>query len=63
MIQLATDPNASRAGWRPSTSAEAAKRASAPRARAGHAWPFLSKLAERPATPDSPKPGGQDGGS
>ena len=48
MIQLATDPNASRSNWRPAA-AEARDNPLARRNRNGHAWPFISRHAERPA--------------
>ncbi len=47
MIQLATDPNASRLNWRPAA-AEAKPHGLAQR-RNGHAWPFISRHDERPA--------------
>ena len=51
MIQLATDPNASRKDWRPAAPGEArgfaAEEGRVP--RSGHAWPFISRQAERPA--------------
>ena len=54
MIQLATDPNASRLNWRPA--ATDPKESSLPRkGRSGHAWPFISHYAERPAAPQEPK--------
>ena len=46
MIQLATDPNASRLNWRPAA-AEAKDNPLARRNRSGHAWPFISRHAER----------------
>lgn len=54
MIQLATDPNASRPNWRPAA-AEAKDQDTtlAPRRRSGHAWPFISRHGERPAPTDS----------
>ena len=48
MIQLATDPNASRSNWRPAA-ADAKDATLARRNRSGHAWPFISRPAERPA--------------
>ena len=49
MIQLASDPNASRTTWRPAAS-EAKDNTLAPRrSRSGHAWPFISRHAERAA--------------
>lgn len=47
MIQLATDPNASRLNWRPAGT-EAKSNGLAQR-RNGHAWPFISRHDERPA--------------
>jgi len=55
MIQRATDPTASRPGWRPAE-AEAEARAAAPARhppRSGHAWPFPSRQAEHAAGPQS----------
>ncbi|NML42184.1 hypothetical protein HHL11_00385 [Ramlibacter sp. G-1-2-2] len=46
MIQLATDPNASRPNWRPAP-AEAKDGTLAASRRSGHAWPFISRLEER----------------
>lgn len=55
MIQLATDPNASRANWRPTASeAKDATLASRP-TRSGHAWPFISRYAERTTGSQEPK--------
>ena len=50
MIQLATDPHASRLNWRPA--AADAKQASEAvrRPRSGHAWPFISRHGERAGT-------------
>jgi hypothetical protein len=47
MIQLATDPNASRSNWR--RAAEEAKESTmaSRRPRNGHAWPFIVRSAER----------------
>ncbi|HSW18096.1 MAG TPA: hypothetical protein VLJ86_12780 [Ramlibacter sp.] len=55
MIHLASDPNASRAGWRP-TAAQGGKDTplDARRSKAGHAWPFLSREAQRPQAKDTP---------
>ncbi|MDB5752678.1 MAG: hypothetical protein JWP65_3099 [Ramlibacter sp.] len=54
MIQLATDPKASRTNWGDAGDAgdpgADGKEASAQRrGRIGHAWPFLSRADERPA--------------
>lgn len=50
MIQLATDPTASRMGYRPAQSAEENKEPAleARPGRTGHAWPFPSRYAARP---------------
>jgi hypothetical protein len=48
MIQLATDPNASRSNWRPAA-AQGQDQNSTRRARSGHAWPFISRHGERSA--------------
>jgi hypothetical protein len=48
MIQLATDPNASRSNWRPAAG-DAKESTLAPRNRSGHAWPFIARHAERVA--------------
>lgn len=62
MIQLATDPNASRSNWRP-TAAEAREASQAARRpRSGHAWPFISRYAERPAAPQDPQRTPSSGG-
>ena len=53
MIQLATDPNASRLNWRPAAADAKDDPAAARRVRSGHAWPFISRHAERP-TPQQP---------
>jgi hypothetical protein len=50
LIQLATDPNASRLNWRPAAAANAEEHGPvAQKARSGHAWPFISRHTERPA--------------
>ena len=65
MIQLATDPNASRMSYRPDRGNAQAKEsaAEARRARPGHAWPFLSHYEARPARDDSQKAKASDSGS
>jgi hypothetical protein len=62
MIQLATDPNASRrSAWRPAEG-QAKETALAASRRSGHAWPFISRHGERPAQPDSkPAPSPESG--
>lgn len=64
MIQLASDPNASRPGWRP-VPAEAKGPALDTRraARTGHAWPFISRLADKPAAQEAAKNTSGDSGS
>jgi len=63
MIQLANDPNASRSGWRPAASDDKAAAGGMPRSRSGHAWPFLSPHARRPAPQDGSKAPRNDSGS
>jgi hypothetical protein len=65
MIQLANDPHASRSFERAAASGEAKSAASdARRARSGHAWPFPSRYAARPAREENTqKPAAQDSGS
>lgn len=56
MIQLATDPTASRMSYRPAQSEDEAKEAfEMKRGRSGHTWPFLSRYAERPVRQDTHK--------
>ena len=54
MIQLATDPNASRSTWRPAAEAQA-NLVQRPQ-RSAHAWPFISRHGERPSVPQESKP-------
>jgi hypothetical protein len=65
MIQLANDPNASRSFQRAAASGEPKDPAAgARRVRSGHAWPFLSRYAARPAREGSAdKPAAQHEGS
>ena len=65
MIQLATDPTASKLSYRPAQDEQGRARASfeAQRGRSGHAWPFLARQADRPARQDSQKPTSSDNGS
>ena len=62
MIQLANDPNANRASYRPVQS-EGKAALGHQRARSGHAWPFLSRQTHRPSQQDNPKPVANDSGS
>ena len=41
MIQLATDPNASRSNWRPAAGEAKESTLASRRPRSGHAWPFI----------------------
>ena len=64
MIQLATDPTASRVGYRPQGEEAAKAQASgAERGRSGHAWPFLSRQPIRPSRQEGEKPAPSDSGS
>lgn len=63
MIQLATDPKASRSNWRPAGEAKD-NPMSARRARSGHAWPFIVRHAERGTNGSQdhkPTPSGESG--
>jgi hypothetical protein len=63
MIQLANDPNASRTSYRPTQNEGKGTNLSTQRGRSGHAWPFLSRYAARPAQQDNQKPTASDSGS
>ena len=64
MIQLASDPNASRPGWRPvPTEAKGPALDARPGARTGHAWPFISRYTEKPAAQQAAKNTNGDSGS
>lgn len=66
MIQLANDPNASRSFDRAAANDSHGGKAGtgAMRGRSGHAWPFLSRYAARPAREEnSSKPAANDSGS
>jgi hypothetical protein len=52
MIQLATDPNASRSQWRPAAADSRDTNPATRRPRSGHAWPFIVRHAERVAPQD-----------
>ena len=49
MIHLANDPNAGRPGYQPAQSESKGRSIDHPRSRGGHAWPFPSRYAARPA--------------
>lgn len=55
MIQLATDPNASRSNWRPAAAEARDNPLEARRPRNAHAWPFISRHAERAGGPQDHK--------
>lgn len=63
MIQLATDPNASRLNWRPAATEAKGNSLAARPGRSGHAWPFISRRDERPAAQQESKraPNSQSG--
>jgi hypothetical protein len=63
MIQLATDPNASRSTWRPSP-ADGKGSTMSRRPRSAHAWPFISRHGERTAdSQDTKRATSSDAGS
>lgn len=49
MIHLASDPTASRMNWQPTSAEGKGQSPQAQRARSGHAWPFISRQADKPA--------------
>lgn len=64
MIQLANDPKAARFFPRAAANDGRPEGHDARRARSGHAWPFLSQHAARPARQEnSDKPAANDSGS
>ena len=62
MIQLASDPNASRTAWRPATAQGKGTAMETPRSR-GHAWPFISRHGEKPSAQEPTKNIPGDSGS
>lgn len=52
MIQLASDPNASRTNWQPNPAEGKGNPLQAESRR--HAWPFISRYADKPVTPQQP---------
>ncbi|MEO5669812.1 MAG: hypothetical protein ABIR26_03885 [Ramlibacter sp.] len=52
MIQLATDPTASRTAHSPVQDGEDGKQEGFRRSRSGHAWPFLSRHTDHPVRPN-----------
>lgn len=63
MIQLATEPTASRMSYRPAPSDGKGSTHETQRGRSGHAWPFLSRYAVRPSHQEGRKNAGPDSGS
>ena len=64
MIQLATEPTASRMSYRPVQSDGKVSIDETQRGRPGHAWPFLSRYAARPSQEqEGRKNAGTDSGS
>jgi hypothetical protein len=63
MIQLASDPNASRTAWRPAAAEAKQTPTAARRGRSGHAWPFISRHGERPVQQDSKRTPSNESGS
>jgi len=65
MIQLANEPTASRASYRPVARSEGKGSSfETQRGRPGHAWPFLSRYAARPSKQqEGPNNAGTDSGS
>jgi len=64
MIQLATDPNASRPNWRPAPAEARDNPVAGHRPRSGHAWPFISRYADlTPSSQDTKRTPNRDGGS
>jgi hypothetical protein len=57
MIQLATDPNASRSNWRPVPAEAKDNTLAGRRPRSSHAWPFMARFAEQvPSSQDKRTP-------
>jgi hypothetical protein len=61
MIQLASDPNASRMNWRPAQADDKGAPLQASTRR--HAWPFISRQADKPAEAPPPRKAGSEHGS
>ena len=62
MIQLATAPNPSRMGMQPAANDDRASAFEFKRSRTGHAWPFISRLTDKPRK-DAPRAHAGDSGS
>jgi len=63
MIQLATEPTASRMSYRPAASDPKESDREAQPGRRGHAWPFLSRYATRPSQQEGRKNAANSSGS
>jgi hypothetical protein len=63
MIQLATDPNASRSNWRPAAAEAKDQTMAGRRARSGHAWPFISRHGERSIPQETKRTQNSESGS
>lgn len=63
MIQLASDPTASRASWRPAPAVAKDGFLQAQHGRSGHAWPFISRCADKPAAQQQAKKPSSEHGS
>ena len=63
MIQLATDPNASRSNWRPAAAEAKDNTLAARRPRNGHAWPFIVRHTDRANQQDAKRTPTSESGS
>lgn len=63
MIQLASEPMASRLNWRPSPSEGKGDPLQPPRAPNRHAWPFISQYAEKPTAQQQARKSSHEHGS
>jgi hypothetical protein len=64
MIQLASDPTARRVDWRSAAAEDKGFSLEPRRPRQGHAWPFISRYADKPAAQNAPhKPASAEHGS
>jgi hypothetical protein len=63
MIQLASDPTASRVNRRPAPAESKEMSLAARSGRSGHAWPFISRYAEKPGSQQQAKKPSSDHGS
>ena len=65
MIQLATDPQASRSNWRPAAADAKDSTLANRRPRSGHAWPFIAQayVERTPSSQDTKRTPSSDSGS